>query len=425
MLLSFRVANHRSLRHEQQLLLTPSYAADEPADAPWEALTVAGIFGANASGKSNVIDALQYMAAMVSRSFKESEPGGGVTRHPFALDPEAVEEPSTFVADMIIGGVRHTYGFAVDDARVVEEWMYSYPHKKRRVIFHRELDTFHYGEHSPQTLKQAELLTEPNVLFLSVGVRSKQVILRPVYEWFQHIEWRTTQHLVMPYLLEGLPYGDGLDLERIVTLLRAADTGIEDAVVIEESEEEYVARLNRRHRSLGDKEPPRRKQLSFQHRGADGSAALKMREQSTGTQSLYWLARPAFKALDRGVPFIVDELDSSLHPFLTSQMIKLFSDPANNPHGAQLIFTSHDVSLLGRIQGEEVLKRDHIWFTEKDECGATELFPVSDFNPRRDENRERRYLAGRYGAVPVLRDELFTAALAAREEDGTDAPEES
>ncbi|TDC60709.1 ATP-binding protein [Actinomadura sp. GC306] len=423
MLLSFRVANHRSLRHEQQLLLTPSYA-DEPADVPWEALTVAGIFGANASGKSNVIDALQYMTAMVSRSFRESEPGGGVERHPFALDPQARDEPSTFVADIIVDGVRHTYGFAVDDARVVEEWMYSYPHKKRRVIFHRELDEFHYGEHSPQALKQAEQITEQNVLFLSVAVRSKQRILLPVYEWFQQIEWRTTQHLAMPYFVAGVLADEDVDLERIVTLLRAADTGIEDAILIEESEEEYVTRMSRRPRAMGDRDAPRRKRLSFQHRGADGRAALKMREQSTGTQSLYWLARPAFRALDRGVPFIVDELDSSLHPFLTAQLIKLFSDPENNPRGAQLIFTSHDVSLLGRIQGQEVLKRDHIWFTEKDECGATELFPVSDFNPRRDENRERRYLAGRYGAVPVLRDELFAAALAAREEDNTDAPEE-
>ena len=425
MLLSFRVANHRSLRGEQQLLLTPSYAADEPDDAPWEVLTVAGIFGANASGKSNVIDALQYMAAMVGQSFRKSEPGGGVERHPFALDPEALAEPSTFVADMVIKGVRHTYGFAVDDVRIIEEWMYSYPHKKRRVIFHRKLDVFHYGEHSPQTLKQAEQITEPNVLFLSVAVRSKQRVLLPVYEWFQQIEWRTTQHLVLPYILEGLPSDEDLDLKRIVTLLRAADTGIEDAVVIEESEEEYVARMSRRRRSLGEKDTPRRRRLSFQHKGVNGRAALNMQEQSTGTQSLYWLAHPAFKALDRGVPFIVDELDSSLHPFLTAQLIKLFSETESNPHGAQLIFTSHDVSLLGRIQGEEVLKRDHIWFTEKDECGATELFPVSDFSPRRDENRERRYLAGRYGAVPVLRDELFTAALAAREEDIADAPEKS
>ncbi|TDB92827.1 ATP-binding protein [Actinomadura sp. 7K534] len=425
MLLSFRVANHRSLRHEQQLLLTPSYAADAPADAPWEALPVAGIFGANASGKSNVIDALQYMAAMVGRSFRESEPGGGVERHPFALDPEALEESSTFVADMIIDGVRYTYGFAVDDVRIVEEWMYSYPHKRPREIFRRELDTFHYGDHSPHALRQAEQLTEPNVLFLSVAVRSKQRILLPVYEWFKQIEWRTTRDLVMPYIMEGWTSDDDSSLKRIVTLLRAADIGIEDAVVVEESEEEYVARMSRRRRSPAQKDTPRRKRLSFQHRGVDGGAALKMREQSTGTQSLYWLAQPAFKALDRGVPFIVDELDSSLHPFLTAQLIKLFSEPESNPHGAQLIFTSHDVSLLGRIQGEEVLKRDHIWFTEKDECGATELFPVSDFNPRRDENRERRYLAGRYGAVPVLRDELFAAALAAREEDSPDAPEES
>ncbi|WP_242614295.1 AAA family ATPase [Actinomadura roseirufa] len=393
------------------MLLTPAYSDDEPAEVPWEALPVAGIFGANASGKSNVIDALAYMVAMVRESFRESEPDGGVDRYPFALDPASLDEPSTFVVDVVIDDVRYTYGFALDDHCVIEEWMYSYPHKRKRVVFHRRGDEYSYGENSPEGLKQVAQLTESNVLFLSVGVRSKQRVLLPVYEWFRRIAWRTSRDLALGMNL----YSEGADLKRIVRLLRAADTGIEDAVLVAESEEEYAARVNRLSGRRQGYEPPRRKRLTFRHRGADGKAVLSLGEQSTGTQSLFRLARPAFGALDRGVPFVVDELDSSLHPFLTAQLIKLFRDRENNPHGAQLIFTSHDVSLLGRIQGEEVLKRDHIWFTEKDESGATELFPVSDFKPRKDENRERRYLAGRYGAVPVVNDELFAAALAARE----------
>ncbi|MFI0411542.1 ATP/GTP-binding protein [Actinomadura sp. 3N508] len=413
MLLSFRAANHRSLRTEQQLLLTPVYPADQPEDAPWEALTVAGIFGANASGKSNVLDAFQYMTYMVRWSFRENEPGAGIERHPFALDDAMADEPSMFAVDVEIDGIRYTYGFALNDNKIVEEWMYSYPLKKRRVIFHRQGDHFDYGEHSRKGLRQVEELAEPNVLFLSLASRSKQEVVQPVYEWFQRIAWRTSsKDFLTPFLGPQIRYTD-----RITDLLRAADTGIVGTEVVEESEEEYAARVARLKRGE-DRAPSRRKQLYFRHQGADGKALLSLREQSTGTQSLYRLARPIFVALDLGTPFVVDELDASMHPILTAQLIRMFRDEATNPRGAQLIFTSHDVSLLGRIAGEDVLLRDHIWFTEKDECGGTELFPVSEFKPRSEENRERRYLAGRYGAVPLVSDELFAAALGSRGDSG-------
>ncbi|MFI6800322.1 AAA family ATPase [Streptosporangium canum] len=102
----------------------------------------------------------------------------------------------------------------------------------------------------------------------------------------------------------------------------------------------------------------------------------------------------------------MDELDSSLHPFVSAQLLKLFRDPATDPGGARLVFSSRDATLLGRIQGEEVLHRDHIWFTEKNECGVTELFPLSEFKLRQDEHRDRRCLAGRYGAVPIINETI-------------------
>ncbi|MFG1999072.1 ATP/GTP-binding protein [Spirillospora sp. NPDC048911] len=420
MLLSFRAANHRSLRDEQQLLLTPAYEPAAPADTPWEALTVAGIFGPNASGKSNVIDALQYMADMVHGSFRESEPGGGVERHPFALDPGLSEEPSTFVVDVELDKIRYTYGFALDDVRIIEEWMYSYPNKRKRTIFHRKGDDYTYGEHSPEGLRQVEQLTEPNVLFLSVAVRSKQDILRPVYAWFSNIRYLSPQRPYRHRVIDD--FMSPSELKRLSTLLRAADTGIEALELIDETEEEFTARIANYPKTL-ERTPPRRKRLVFRHRGAAGDVMLRPRDQSLGTQTLYGLSVPAFSALDKGTLLVVDELDSSLHPFLTAQLIGLFRDPATNPRGAQLIFTSHDVSLLGRIQGQGILQRDHVWFTEKDDSGATELFPLSEFKPRKDENRERRYLAGRYGAVPVINDELFVAAIAARED--SDVSEDS
>lgn len=414
MLLSFRAANHRSLRDEQQLLLTPAYA-DDTAD--WQAVPVVGIFGANASGKSNVIDALEYMGRMVRRSFRESEPGTGVERRPFALDPAMSDEPSTFVVDLLLEGVRYTYGFAVDDTRVIEEWMYSFPRGRQRNLFHRTGDQYSYGEHSPSSLRQTEEITESNVLFLSVAARAKQPELQRVFLWFSSLAIRS---LSSP---RSRPLRDAPStqvLERITALLRAADTGIESTEIVEYQYEPLNSVLRILEERQGGVFLPN-KQVIFRHHGSQGPVGLSMRDQSRGTQALFELGLDAHLALDGGRPLVIDELDSSLHPFLTAQLIRLFRDPKDNPRQAQLLFTSHDATLLGRIQGEEVLHRDHVWFTEKDQFGATELFPLSAFKPRREENRERRYLAGRYGAVPVVDEELFAAALAARRDTGDDA----
>ncbi|MCP2340000.1 AAA family ATPase [Actinomadura rupiterrae] len=168
----------------------------------------------------------------------------------------------------------------------------------------------------------------------------------------------------------------------------------------------------------------RLRRLSLRHLDGAEGFSLGVDEESAGTRALLDLSLPTFYSLDRGNLLVVDELDASLHPFLSAQLIRLFQDPETNPRGAQLVFTSHDPSLLGRVQGVEVLHRDQIWFTQKGDSGETELFPLSEFKPRKDENRERRYLAGRYGAVPVVNDELFIAALAAREEPA-DVPQNS
>lgn len=414
MLLSFRAANHRSLRDEQQLLLTPS-DADDTAD--WEALPVAGIFGANASGKSNVLDALAYMLAMVRGSFPESEPGAGIERHPFALDPAMRDEPSVFVVDLLLDGMRYTYGFAVDDSHVLEEWMYSHPQKQQQTIFHRKEDIYSYGEQTPGSIKQAEEITDPNVLFISVAARSRQPILRPVYTWFRDlsplVQADFLRRRYRPSIFGLLRVSEVRYLDRISTLLNAADTGIESAKLVEETDEELRARTLR-FPDGEESRTRRRRRVFFNHRSDQGVVPLSLEDQSEGTQAIYSIGIKAFAALDAGLPLIVDELNSSLHPFLTAQLIGLFRNPETNSRGAQLIFTSHDATLLGRIQGEVVLHRDHIWFTEKSESGATELFPLSEFEPPQEDNRGRRYLAGRYGAVPVVNDELFAAAVAAR-----------
>lgn len=442
MLLSFRMENHKSVRDEQQLLLTPAYEDARPENADWEASTVAGVFGANASGKSNVLDALVYMRHTVRWSMNNSEPGGGVARTPFALSAEARSEPSTYVVDLMIDGVRHTYGFAVDDTEVVEEWLYRYPKRRKRVVFERDEDGFSFGEENRSKLRQVEQLTGANVLFLTVAARTGSDEVAPVYRWFSEaLVFAEERRAEAPWWLRGDDVPEK-HLERLSALLSSADTGVHSVELQtpDQIEEESSSRVEDHFQNLpaalkglpsealGEKRQVHSVKrvfrssvpmLTFRHGVDEDVRPLRWNEESRGTKALATLGYQAQRALDSGGVLVVDEIDASLHPYLSARIISLFRDETENPHGAQLLFTSHDAALLGRIRGEEVLKRDHIWFVDKGEQGRTELYPLSDFKPRGDDNRSRRYLTGRYGAVPDVDDEFFREALSRREPEAT------
>ncbi|WP_406331630.1 ATP/GTP-binding protein [Streptomyces sp. NBC_00203] len=439
MLLSFRVANHRSIKEEQQLLLGPVYEADRPEGTDWEAVPVAAVFGANAAGKSNVVDALRYMAEMVSSSHRDAEPGAGIERYAFALDEECRTEPSWFVVDLSLDGVRHTYGFSLDDERVVDEWLYSYPHGRKRVVFQRAGEDFTFGDAQPR--KELELvtkITEPNTLFMTVAARSRQEAFRPVYTWFTRgarFRYGTQRDLLFSATAARL-LSDPARVPGVVRLLKAADLGIENvgvervaadgASTPEPSHRLWDALADNSSDSASGMRTLKREvtRVWVEQRGRHGSVRLGLKDQSAGTKALLAYAGSVLGVLESGGLLVVDEIDSSLHPRLTAHLIKLFQDEATNPRGAQLLLTTHDASLLGRSGGEDILKRDQVWFVEKDGYGETTLYPLSDFKPRQEENRERRYLGGSYGAVPLLNEELFAAAVAVREgSDGEDSEE--
>lgn len=394
MLLNFRMSNHRSVREEQELQLHPAYDADRPAGTDWAAVPVGGLFGANAAGKSNLVGALGYMAGMVLNSHRDAEPGAGIARSAFRLDSSAADEPSWYVADLSLDGVRYTYGFSIDDERVLDEWLYSYPLGKKRKIFERSEGEVNPGDtQARRELELVENITEPNVLFLTMAARSKQKDFRPVYDWFAAGLTFSEGRMRLPLgITPGTP-GPAWDTPGLLALLRSADLGIE-------------ARSETVRPWIG-------------HRGRTGVVRMELHEESAGTKALLEQAPRFLSVLRRGGTLIVDEIDSSLHPLLTTQLIKLFQEPDTNPRGAQLVFTSHDASLLGRVDGEDILKRDQVWFVEKDQYGETRLFALSEFKPRPGENHERRYLGGSYGGVPFI-DESLAKALATRgERNGT------
>ncbi|HET8660631.1 MAG TPA: ATP-binding protein [Micromonosporaceae bacterium] len=393
MLRSFRVANHKSIRAEQELSLLPVYDKGRPV------LPVAGVFGANASGKSNLLDALSWMRTAVNESYASWKPGAGVARWPFRLDPTAVAEPSLYSTELVVEGVRQTYGFEVDDERVRQEWLYTYPHNRKRIIFERQDGSWSFGStvaHSD--VEVLRRLTRDNALFLSVAGQSGLAETAPAYSWFGH-------HLLSAYRYDRRRVGqivaflDGAPQRRrrLVALTRAADLGLADIRVRPTAAAESSQVML---------EKP---DLEFLHGGS--GVAMRSWEQSQGT--LEWLALlvPALTALEKGSVLCVDELDASLHSRLTPRLIELFRSEETNPAGAQLIFTTHDATLLGTSFGEDILARDEVWFVEKDRAGATTLFSYRDFRPREGENIQKKYLSGTFGAVPMVSEWSFRSAV--------------
>jgi predicted ATPase len=418
------MGNHRSFRDEQELLLMPVY------DKARLVLPVAAIYGANASGKSNLLDGLQFMATAVTDSFQRWDADGGVPRQFFRLDPAQAEQPSVFVVGLTIDDVPYTYGFAVENDLVAEEWLYSYPVKKKRVLFERERQDIKFGSTVADLKNKLELLEEinrPNSLFLSVAAQSNIEPFAPVSRWFRsnlrfRRPGRRRSSELMAQRLHNYLTSNPADNPRLVALLAAADVGIIglavyalDAFAFREvmfTSDLPFEQLNEHHVStLTMLERERRPRVLLTHKG-DEDVLFDLDDESDGTRSWLDLLPDVLTVLREGNILLVDEIDASLHPLLTAQLVGLFRNDESNPNGAQLIFTTHDASLLGTMLGEEVLARDQIWFVEKGAKGASKLYSLSDFKPRADgENHERRYLGGSYGGVPVLSDWDFVDAV--------------
>jgi hypothetical protein len=460
MLRSFRVGNHRSIREEAELLLMPAYDKARPV------VPVAAIFGANASGKSNLLDALRWMQAAVRDSFASWGRSSGVPRLPYLLDREEVPRPSLYVVEIEIDEVRHTYGFTVDDERVREEWLYSYPHNRKRVVFERDGDAWTFGTSVPRVKTDVlRELTRENSLFLSVAGRSDVDAARPVLDWFERspIFSDPRADLDVPAVARFFEQGEH-HRTSLIQLVRAADLGIHDIVLDQDRYDTERLRLQSIEEDLRTAEtgaavtrsdldavvienpqdvasigPARARfkqdqsvidtlrslrtmsELRLREIRAAGPAlvflhgedpvALAAGDQSFGTLAWLRLLVPTLTALEHGAVLCVDEIDSSLHPRLTARLIELFRSEETNPRHAQLILTTHDATLLGTSFGEDILARDEVWFVEKDTSGGTKLFALSDFKPRKEENTERRYLGGSYGAVPAVYSSSLVQAM--------------
>lgn len=414
MLIRFEVSNFRSIRDPVELSMVAvdhDRAEARPIPNLGESLLpLAAIYGPNASGKTNVVAALTWLHTAVRDSlrFWDDE----IPIEPFAF-ADGRGRPSEFTIESVISGVRFEYVIELDLQAVRYEGLFHYPEKKRRRIFEREGAEFKLQRGLGNLSGTRDLLTartlglsiarrfdEPLVSDFARDLLAAQTLgLRPLSRrpGFAHRGFPTRRWFETPSDHDQLT-STGMedparhtqaDRTRALAMLRMADLGIDD-VVFDEQEVTYAAgpdstqtRMQRRMRLL--------------HRTGQERVPLDFDAESEGTRTWYQLIGPVLTALKAGSLLLFDELDASLHPTLSMQLIRLFHDPVTNPLGAQLIFTSHDTSLLNH------LNRDEVWLTEKTEEGATRLGALAEFageRVRKSQNLEKAYLHGRFGALP-------------------------
>ncbi|MCK6514047.1 ATP-binding protein [Myxococcota bacterium] len=410
MFIEFRVENHRSIREEQALTFEASNigADDDPVVRSVESLKLLpslALYGGNASGKSNLLSALGFFRDAVTLSHRLWAPEGGVPRDPFVWGG-GVGEPSTFEITLLVGSTRVQYGFVADDQRFVEEWIYAWPKGRKQTWFERDGDKLSFGEHLLGPNKVIEQVLRPNALFLSTATQLGHEQLAPLSRALSNIrtfdlggrlgrDTRLAELLVHQELSKVGQATPGSEtsagwLQGFRELLRAADTGIVDLRLASEEAEG------------GPRGRARRARLFLQHQRDDEDAWLPLEAESGGTRTLVSLAPHLLGVLRQGGLLVMDELGADLHTLLVLHILRHFSDPQLNPKNAQLLFATHDTNLLGTTLGEPALRRDQVWLTEKCPKGATHVYPLTDYKPRKGENLERGYLQGRYGAIPIL-----------------------
>lgn len=361
------------------------------------------------------------------------EPGSGIPRSPFRLEPTSLLELSSFAVELVLDGVRYDYGFAVDGERVVKEWLHSYPHGRRRALFERAGPSIDFSAtvtHRTRAEVIKALLTD-DTLFLAVVAQLKTDEFRPVVEWFRRSLlferpsnfFESSSERLARFVERSEP-----ERLRFLDLARVADIGISDIAVeyvhdprlAEHAEmlEKMTQQLEARIAGVGDdsrqdlEERLRRARMeAAAHRQGSrqakllvmhGSVGFELRDESEGTRLWLDLLPELIASLGSGRTLVIDEVDTSLHPLLVRKLVGLFRDPATNVSRAQLLFTTHDAFLLAPIAGEPGLDRDQVWFVEKHTDGASDLYPLTDFKPRNEHNLARHYLGGSYGAIPVL-----------------------
>ena len=428
MILQFSVSNYRCFRGKHTLNLA---ASSQDKTLPDNFITTdlpglggkqrwvkgVALYGANASGKTTLLEALEILVEMVKNSAQVTDPKDPISYiEPFALCPGQADIPTAFAVVFVAESVRYEYRVAATRERVWHESLRAFPKAKEQLWFSRdwnaETGVYVWTPERPTGFNrdpQLESYTLSNMLFLSKAVASNRTDLEPVFRWFKDrlrfmdlsVRNRFTTRFTMRRIQEPSVLHD-----QIVTLLRHADIGVTDAHVVEDRPPQET--VEKQSQSLFPNMPPETRERllkerwskpELSHRGTDQTnVRLPWESESAGTHRLFDLAGPWLDILSNGYTVCIDELETSIHPMMVRELLRLFFCPIANPKGAQILFTTHNPLLLDAT----LLRRDQVWFTDKDATGESHLYPLTDYSPRKGESLVRGYLAGRYGAVSFV-----------------------
>lgn len=428
MLIEFTVENYRSFAEAQTLSFVASKDTSHPGHiinkSKLRLLNAAAVYGSNASGKSNLLRAMKFMKEFVQISATKmnlGEPIKGLD--PFRLDAAYRSKPSSFEVRLLIGETHYRYGFSADQKQVYDEWLYVRHEggRETRTLLRKcspetnQTEWILRGELKEQSAGVTEK-TRDNGLFLSRAAEMNVEFVNDLFLWFCHHLWYYDLSIT-PYILmdktAGLIQKDDQFRERVKKLILDADIGIDRIFVkgkqisnpdnLSEDALSAIIRLIKISDALdGSEESSNYIRIQTIHRIFNSNEFVEFsldREESNGTQRFFSLIGLMLIGMDDGNLLVVDELDCSMHPLLSRKLLELFQSPEVNTKGAQIVFATHDTNLMS----PNLFRRDQIWFTEKNQKGATELFPLSDIETkkaRKHEAFEKNYLSGRYGGVP-------------------------
>lgn len=414
MLVEFRTENFRSIRDEESICLIANSSKElsentieTSVSAIPRLLKSSVIYGANAAGKSNFLMGLQRMKNIVLMS-SQLAPEQTFNFTPFLLDDKAPLNPMFFEVTVLLSGIRYQYGFAINEERVLEEYLYVYKTSQRQKWFEREWDDergeekYYFGPGFTGQKSKWKELTKKNTLFITVAATYNSSDLSLLFQWFSNlIIVNENERLNAQFSVKSLE--DETTKRTVEKFLRNVDISIKE-IRIEEREvqsTEFTLDRVKMEKSEVVHKNSKQKYLKFVHSSPNGEHIFDLQDESAGTKSLLFTLCPIIDVLRRGGVFVVDELDSSMHPLLVQSLIMLFHSKVNQK-GAQLIFSAHDTILLD----SGLFRRDQVWLMDKDSSQSSHLIPMTDFKPRKKEVFGKGYLGGKYGGIALIGDIL-------------------
>lgn len=413
MLLQFTVENFMSIKNKCVFDLTPNFDKEHPENilekGGQKALNVITVYGANASGKSNLFKAMTT-ALNIIRNSENMQINMRLPVTPFKFDQSTISKPTSFEFTFVAKDEKkYVYGFSATQEKIIEEYLYCYNSAKPSVIFDFTYTTDPIELKFSRSTKTelAPLLEKriPNKLFISTATAWNAESTKVAFEWlatavntFMDINNLTNVSLDKYRLDENKE-----NIEFAKLLMKHADINITDFDIKITETEKLPFELMLNGQALSTDKNYNFEILTNHSIKDDNNQVhefkLDLSEESLGTKQLFFYAPILKEIIDNGATLFVDELDRSLHPFIVKYIISMFRDETINKNGAQLIATTHETVLLSL----DMLRRDQIYFTEKDcDTGVTSLYSLNEFSVRKSDNIEKGYLLGRYGAIPLV-----------------------